>query len=131
MVRQSSVFLIIAIIALLYLIPGPIVATWSLSVVPGWHTTIFPPYLIGSIFQLLWIWLLPLLYFFVEKKRLVIKKYVFPLHLICTLTYFLSAGSIDILLNTVATLVWTIIVNVLFIVGQVFFLRAVITAKAQ
>lgn len=131
MFKYSTVFFIIAIIAVLHLVSGFAMGGTITSVVPGWHTTIFPPYTVAIFVQLLWICLLPVFYWFLQKKELILFPWVVPIHLACTLCYFISAGTILMIFTTESSFFWITAPNVVFVLGQFFFLVSLLISQKQ
>ena len=131
MFKHSTVFFIIAIIAVLHLFSGFAIGGMAVSVVPGWHTTIFPPYTIAIFVQLFWICLLPIFYWFIQRKGIYLTPWIVPVHLACTLCYFISAGTILMIFTTESSLFWITASNVVFVLGQFVFLVSLLTSRKQ
>jgi hypothetical protein len=119
MVRYSMVFLIIAIIALLVSLSNTLLV--ATSVIPGWHTTIYPPFFWVSVLQLTWICLLPLFYLILEKRNRKISKKAFLIHLFCTVMVFVSADRLISYLGYYMSRIAITLPFVLFTLGQLWF----------
>lgn len=124
MVRYSFLFFIIFIVGLLMAFSGQA----ATSVVPGWHTTIYPPWFFVSAFQFLWLGVASVIYFFLEKKGLVVSRKVFILHTFLSLLVFIdnSVGYFD---NNTAELMFVTLPLVLFLLGQVIFIIGALKAR--
>ena len=77
MVKYSFVFSIVLIIRLIPYVLTPI----SSSVVPGWHTTIYPPWFSFSIIQLVWLGVASVIYNYLERNGKVVSHKIFMIHI--------------------------------------------------
>jgi hypothetical protein len=117
MVKISLLFLVIALIATIEYLSG-----FAVSVVPGWQTEIVPPYMILSVLLPIWLYLLPLGYFILErKKRLPVRRTV-VIHLIMTLFFFLYSNRENLFYDTPNRFFRFIVPLALFAIGQVIFI---------
>ena len=117
MVRYSLLFLVVALIATIESLRG-----FPVSVVPGWHTIIVPPYMLLSIFLLLWLYVLPIGYLILERKSIAILKRPVVMHLMLTLFYFFySNGGVQYYSTPVCLLTMTIPLA-FFAIGQLIFI---------
>jgi hypothetical protein len=126
MVRYSILFLVIAIIATIEFISG-----FAVSVIPGWHTEIAPPFMVLSIALLVWLYILPVAYFILEKKKNLPTQKLVALHLMLTLFFFFySNGAFYDTSNGFLKLIFSL---GLFIIGQfiyiIVFVRRIIRIK--
>jgi hypothetical protein len=124
MVRYSFLFFIIFFIGLLLAFSGQV----ATSVVPGWHTTIYPPWSIIGAVQILWLGVASAIYFFLENKGLVVSRKVFVLHTFLSLLVFFDKSPAYFHSHT-AEVVYVTTPFVLFLVGQVIFIAGVGKAR--
>jgi hypothetical protein len=117
MVRHSLLFLVIALIATIEFISG-----FAVSVVPGWHTEIVPPFMIFSVVLLIWLFLLSLGYYMLERKRRQLPQKAVVIHLILTLFFFFYSNGANSFYNTPNGFFRLIIPLGLFAVGQLIFI---------
>ena len=117
MIHYSGLFVVIAVIAFLVSLSG-----YTVSVVPGWHTTIYPPYYLISMAQLVWIALLPVFYRLLEKRKREIPREYFLIHLCTTLTIFIPLADWLAIGGYYINWLPFIIPLVIFILGQLLFL---------
>lgn len=115
MIRTSLLFLVIALIATIGFIGG-----FAISVVPGWHTEVAPPYTILSTILLSWLYVLSIGYFLLERKNRVPSRSLVIAHLILTLFYFIYANEMTFFFNN--AYITIILPLILFTIGQVIFL---------
>lgn len=116
MVRNSLLFLVIALIATIEFISG-----FAVSVVPGWHTQIAPPFMIFSVVLLIWLFLLSLGYYMLERKRRHIPQKAVIIHLILTLAFFFYSNGAYSFHNTPNGFFRLIVPMGLFAIGQLIF----------
>ncbi len=126
MVRHSFVFLVVFLAGLLPYLNW----IYATSVVPGWHTSIYPPWFGVNFFQVLWLGTAAAIYFFVERRGRVVHQWMFKTHLFLSLLAFLdntytSYGST----NEFNLLVFIVAPFGLYILGQVIFIVGVLKAK--
>jgi len=124
MVRYSFLFLIVFIVGLLAVFSGQV----TTSVVPGWHTTIYPPWFLVSALQILWLGIASAIYFFVEKKGLAVHRKVFLLHIFLSLFVFFDNGNV-FFGNYFAAVFLATAPLILFFLGQVIFIVGLWKAK--
>jgi hypothetical protein len=92
MVRYSTLFLVIAIIALLLSLAESAFEGTLSVMVPGWHISSSKLFRWIRGAQVIWLCILPLGYFLLEKSgRIISRRLVFS-HLFCTLFAFLTIG---------------------------------------
>lgn len=126
MVRYSFLFLIVFIVGLLSAFSGQV----TTSVVPGWHTTIYPPWFFVTVFQILWLGVASAIYFLIEKKGIVVHRKLFLLHIFLSLFVFLD-NSYAFFNNYYVERVLVLVPFILFLLGQVIFIIGVLKAKAS
>ena len=126
MVRYSFIFLIVFIIGLLLGSSTQI----STMVVPGWHTTIYPPGFFVGAFQCLWLGISAAIYYFIERKRRMVHARVFLVHIFLSLFYFMDSSYLfaD---NYSIERVLMLLPYILFLLGQVIFIVGVMKAKGR
>ncbi len=124
MIRYSFLFFIIFLIRLLSAF------SWgnTTSVVPGWHTTIYPPWFFVSVFHVIWLGIAAAIYFLVEKKGKTVLKKIFLLHVFLSLFVFWDYGY-TIPGNYFTEAVFIAAPTILFFLGQVVFIIGVFKAK--
>ncbi len=120
MIRYSGLFVVIAVVALLVSLSG-----YTTSVVPGWHTEIYPPYYVVSVAQLIWIILLPVFYSLLEKRNREIPRAYFLIHLCTTLTFFIPMADWLTIGGYYINWLPFIVPLVIFTLGQLLLLIAV------
>lgn len=118
MIRPSLLFLIVALVPGLEWLVNYLRQQLAFSVTPGWHAIIYPPFYFILLGQLLWLCLLPLFYFLLERNGRQLPKSILLLHLFLTLTYFVSAplGNTYPLTSFSEMLNWLLLA--LFLVGS-------------
>ena len=124
MVRYSFLFFIVFLVGLLVEFSGQS----ATSVVPGWHTTIYSPWFLVGIFQLLWLGIASAIYFFLELKGLVVSRKLFILHTFLSLLVFFDYG-IGYFVNITAEFFFVVLPLILFLLGQVVFVVGAIKAE--
>jgi uncharacterized membrane protein YtjA (UPF0391 family) len=117
MVRYSLLFLVIALIATIESLGG-----FSVSVIPGWHTVIVPPFMMLSILLLLWLCLLPVGYLILERKNNTLTKRPIVMHLMLTLFYFFYSNGGARYYYTPVGLLLKFMSLAFFAIGQVIFI---------
>jgi hypothetical protein len=117
MIRYSLLFLVIALIATIEFIGG-----FAVSVVPGWHTVIVPPFMIFSIILLSWLYLLSIGYFVLERKNRQLTQRMFIIHLALTLLFFFYSNCENSFYNTPNGFLSFMVPLGLFLVGQLIFI---------
>jgi hypothetical protein len=123
MVRLSFLFLVIALIATLEMFSSPVV-----SVMPGWHTTIYPPFFWLSILLLGWLYVLSGVYLFLEKKGKPISKIWVMVHLLTTLSFFLYTNGYGLIQEYSETSHIVPYSLIFFGLGQIIFIGFVFSA---
>lgn len=124
MVKYSFIFFIIFLIGLVtYFIP-----VGASSVVPGWHTTVFSPWFLAHLSQVLWLGIVSLIYYLLERNGKRIPHRIFLLHIALSLSVFtenlfLIPGDIS------SSMILQLSSVVLFVLGQIFFMSGVLMAK--
>lgn len=126
MVRYSFLFFVVFLVGLLVAFSGQV----ATSVVPGWHTTIYPPWFFVSAFQLFWLGVASAIYFFMEKKGLVVNRKVFVVHTFLSLLIFFDNSS-AYFNNQIAEVVFVTVPFILFLLGQVIFIVGVWGARRR
>lgn len=124
MVKYSFVFLIVFIIGLIPFVSRPIAS----SVVPGWHTTIYPPWFFVSVIQLIWLGLVSVIYGYLEKNGKTVNRKIFMLHLFFSLSVFLENAhtlSDSYLISRLLLLT----PYILFLIAQIIFIIGILKAK--
>lgn len=117
MVRYSFLFLVIALISTIEFICG-----FAVSVVPGWHTVIVPPFMIFSIILLSWLYLLSIGYFVLERKNRQPNQRMFIIHLALTLLFFFYSNGDNSFYNTPKGFLSFMVPLGLFLIGQLIFI---------
>jgi hypothetical protein len=117
MVRHSLLFLVIALIATIEFICG-----FAVSVVPGWHTAVAPPFMIFSIILLSWLYLLSIGYFLLERRNRQPPQRIVIIHLLLTLLFFFYSNGENSFYNTPNGFIRFIVPLGLFAVGQLIFI---------
>ncbi|OYU79012.1 MAG: hypothetical protein CFE23_15995 [Flavobacterium sp. BFFFF1] len=92
------------------------------SVIPGWHTTIFPPYLVAGIIVSFFVFINFIGYCIISKRKTDISLKLFLLHLVLILPAIFITDLIDpIEHKTNLALIISIAAILLFIASQVSF----------
>lgn len=124
MVRHSFVFFVVFLIGVFTSLSGQ----YATSVVPGWHVSILPPLSLISVYQILWLGIVSLLYLLLEKKRRIVNRKIFALHILFSVSMFLN--------NTYMLIEWyftsrflLIAPLILFFIGQIIFIIGALKAK--
>ncbi|MFC6997457.1 hypothetical protein [Rufibacter roseus] len=130
MKRGAVVFLFLAIVLTVLTLAVSSDFDIAVSVIPGWHTTILPPYFLVGGVALLWLYLLAGAYFILGKKRVRIKKRFMMANLMLSLPLLYIAHVQPILFPLDFSLLAGIYLEtiVLFFIGQFVFLWGVIKA---
>ena len=122
----------LAFLVLLFL-TIPFSFDFATSVVPGWHTTIYPPYFVWGLVVIIILLLVTIGYWLLSKRVDKINWTLFAIHFILTIptVIFLKFPSIflDVQLTNREEIINAIFVRVklipvawtLFIIGQIFF----------
>lgn len=71
---------------LLLLLPIPFSFDFATSVVPGWHTTIYPPYLVWTLIVAIALLLAAIGYWVLSKRQDKINRTLYAIHVALTLT---------------------------------------------
>jgi hypothetical protein len=124
MVKYSFVFSIVLIIRLIPYVLTPI----SSSVVPGWHTTIYPPWFSFSIIQLVWLGVASVIYNYLERNGKVVSHKIFMIHIFLSLSIFLDNGY-SLFDPHLKTRFLILDPSFLFLIAQIIFILGVLTAK--
>jgi hypothetical protein len=118
---------------MLLLLTIPFSFDFATSVVPGWHTTIFPPYFIGGLIVIVVLLLVTIGYWLLSKRKKKINWKLFAFHFILTISTVILLKFPTIFLNVEQTNQEEIIKAIslrmklistawaLFIIGQVLF----------
>jgi hypothetical protein len=124
MVRYSFVFFVVFLIGVFTSLSGQ----YATSVIPGWHISISPPLSLISVYQILWLGLVSVLYLFLEKKGRIVNRKIFILHILFSVSMFLN--------NTYMLIEWyftsrflLIAPLILFLIGQIIFIIGALKAK--
>jgi hypothetical protein len=124
MVRYSFVFFIVFVIGLILAFSKPIAS----SVVPGWHTTIYPPFFFISVIQLIWLGVVSLIYTYLETKGIIVKRKTFMVHLLLSLTIFLE--NVYVLSDSyIFSRLLLLTPYILFLIAQIIFVLGILKAK--
>ncbi|HTE25811.1 hypothetical protein [Flavitalea sp.] len=126
MVRFSFVFLIVFVIGTLSVLRLDL----ATSVVPGWHTVIYPPWFLASVFQILWLGVTSAIYYFIDRKGKVVNRNLFLLHIILSLFVFVDSAY-AFFENYYAGRIVKIAPYFLFLLGQFVFLIGILKAKKK
>lgn len=124
MVRYSFVFLIVFIIRLIPYVLEPI----SSSVVPGWHTTIYPPWFSFSVIQLVWLGVASVIYNYLERNGKVVSHKIFMIHIFLSLSIFLENGY-SLFDSHLKKRFLILDPSYLFLIAQIIFIVGVLAAK--
>lgn len=124
MIKYSFLFFIAFLIGLLSVFSGKV----TTSVVPGWHTTIYPPWFFVSVFQILWLGVASAIYFLMEKRGNVVNRKVFLLHIFLSLLVFLD-NSYAFFDDYYVERFLVLVPFTLFLLGQIIFIIGVLKAK--
>jgi hypothetical protein len=81
--RKAYVFIVTFF--LLYIAFNGIPLDYASSVVPGWHTTIYPPYFLLGVLNFAWWFLVFGAYLFSEVKKKYVSRTVFIIHMLLSL----------------------------------------------
>jgi uncharacterized membrane protein (DUF485 family) len=131
---MSRPYIPILAFLLLLLLTIPFSFDFETSVIPGWHTTIYPPYFIGGLFASIVLLLATIGYWLLSKQTDKINWILFSIHLALTIPAIIFIRFPTILINGQVTsqdeliktiqfqikmipIAWTI-----FIIGQILFL---------
>jgi ACR3 family arsenite efflux pump ArsB len=99
-----------------------LICGFAISVVPGWHAEIAPPFMIFSILLLSWLYLLSFGYFMLERKNRQPPQRMVIIHLLLTLLFFFYSNGANSIYNTPNGFLRFIVPLVLFAVGQLIFM---------
>lgn len=124
MVRYSFVFLIVFIIRLIPYVLMPICS----SVVPGWHTTIYPPWFSFSVIQLVWLGVASVIYNYLERNGKVVSHKIFMIHIFLSLSIFLENGY-SLFDSHLKKTFLILDPSYLFLIAQIIFIVGVLAAK--
>lgn len=126
MVRYSFVFLIIFAIGILFLLR----LDMATSVVPGWHSAIYMPWFFITLVQILWLGVISIIYFFVERSKKIINGNVTRLHIVLSL--FVFVDNVYVFFdNYYATRIAMVAPYFFFLMGQLIFIVGVVKAKKK
>ncbi|SHF71426.1 hypothetical protein [Flavisolibacter ginsengisoli] len=117
MIRHSLLYLVIALIATIEYVSG-----FAVSIVPGWQSVIVPPFMILSIFLLVWLYCLPIGYAILEKKNNLPPQRTVFIHLFLTLCFFFYSNGVNSLYNTPNVFLRFAIPLGLFAIGQMIYI---------
>ncbi len=126
MVKYSFVFFIVFLIGLLsFFFQSP-----AISVVPGWHTTLYSPWFLVTLIPILWLGIVSMIYKILERNRKVVQHRIFLLHIIFSV--FVFAANVFVYFdNYYLTRALLIAPYFLFTVGQIVFVVGVLKAKKR
>jgi len=126
MVKYSFIFLIIFLIGLIiFFFPDG-----ASSVVPGWHTTVSSPWFLTHLSQILWLGIVSLIYYLLERNGKTIPHRIFLLHV--ALSLFVFTGNLFLILgDKSSSMILQLASVVLFVLGQIFFMSGVLLAKKK
>jgi len=137
MVKTKIAFIIFAVLTVIifpyYIFILSFDSDFINSIIPGWHTTIFPARIISNLFKFLILGAISFYYWKLSKieKEINLKKFLIhffltiPAILIVKLNiyeFFRMFYSSESFLSLIKAVVYvSILVNILFFIGQVFF----------
>lgn len=129
MVRNSFVYLIVALIAIVSNGIDYLALQLQIGAIPGWHTSFFPTFYSLLLLLTAWIALLPILYYVQERNGLVLNKRIVRVHLYLTLIYFIlleeyKSNLVDYVGDG---LMWLLLLT--FVLGQCLFIGAWVLRK--
>lgn len=112
-------FLIYLLLTIWFL---PLSSDYATSVVPGWHTTIFPPYAFGQFILILSLVGVSFGYWRLSKQTDTINWKLFFIHFILTIPLLILL-KFDTHISTDINPITTVSVSIfMFIIGQIIFL---------
>src|SRR5690349_367952 len=120
MFRYSFVFMVVGIISAAIYISDYFAGWLAFSVIPGWHTVLYPRMYLVSLAQAVWLCIMPLIYLSLEKRQAPLRKPAVIAHLSCCLTYYLNFDSgfkYDIISSW-----WSFVPLLIFVLGQLIFI---------
>lgn len=119
---------------ILLLLSLPFSFDFATSVVPGWHTTIFPPYFVWGLIVIIILLLVSIGYWLLSKRTDKINRVLFVIHFALTIPAIIYLKFPSIFLDVPLTdqnkliravefrMMFVPVAWILFIVGQVLFL---------
>lgn len=84
---MSIAHIIFLFIGLLYFLQIPLSQEFASAIVPGWHVTVYPPYMIDTMLLGLWIFLLAGAYWVLKQRNHKVNRHAFVAHLLLTLPF--------------------------------------------
>ena len=124
MVKYSFVFFIVFIIGLIPFVSRPIAS----SVVPGWHTTIYPPWFFVSVIQIIWLGLVSVIYVYLERNGKIVNRKIFMIHILLSLSVFLE--NVNTLSDSyLISRLLLLAPYLLFLIAQIIFIIGILKAK--
>jgi len=100
----------------------PLSLDYATSVVPGWHTTIFPPYFIWQSIVLLIILLVSIAYWKLSTKTGIINWIFFIFHFILTIPAIIYLKYGLMIFNSVTISKDELLIIISFVLGQILFI---------
>jgi hypothetical protein len=120
-IKPHLVFIIIGILLTSWLLVNFLNGDFATSVIPGWHTTIIPPYtFFFGILPIVFAFCMAVFYSILSRNKVFVPGWLVYLHLTLSLPYLLNS-----FLNLRSEFIYLAIV-VLFIVGQLLFLTSLL-----
>jgi hypothetical protein len=120
--RAYLIFFLIAISITIRTIIG--FKDLATSSVPGFHVTVFTPYFIISLLSLIWLFILSILYYFLELKKRFLNTKFLLMHIALTIPFLLIINFpiMDSEVNLINQIFMFEIVLLLFVSGQILFI---------
>ena len=100
----------------------PLSSDYATSVVPGWHTTIFPPYFIWQFIVVFIILLVSIAYWKLSKKTSTINWIFFIIHFILTIPAIIYLKFGSIIFNSATISKDELLIPIAFVLGQILFI---------
>lgn len=100
----------------------PLSLDYATSVVPGWHTSIFPPYFIWQSIVVLIILLVSIAYWKLSTKNGTINWIFFIVHFILTIPAIIYLKYGLMIFNSVTISKDELLITISFVLGQILFI---------
>jgi hypothetical protein len=117
---MSKAHIIFLVLAIVFAWPLPLSLDFTMSVIPGWHTTILPYYLESQIVFFAWLCLLSAAYWLLKKTNTTVSKAVFVAHFLLTIPALILVKFPFVMLIPEEPIL-VLALPTVFIIGQLLF----------
>ena len=100
----------------------PMSLDYAVSIVPGWHTAIFPPYFICQSLVVLAMMLVSIAYWKLSKKPDRINWTFFIIHFILTIPVIIYLKFDSVIINIATKSKDVLLISIAFLLGQILFI---------